>query len=625
MGFVVLFATPVLMIASLFLRAVVAGWQSEDLAARMTEEGGAMPRLAAWTLTIQLAVLGLAWAMFQGTWQLAAWTAFKPLTVGFAHPALAVATLLVIVALSLPAAMLFAAIARGFDRRWQRRGWRTLLRPAIIFTGAALTTIAISYVMWRWLVRPRVGPPDLGFYAPPVAGLVATWLMHAVWNRLARTRLVIGTSVLGIAVAAMVLAILTSSLRSHRVLSVWGKRTFAGFAIDRVFDLDRVRDRMSLVPFTPVPRPGAEHPDIVLVTIDSLRSDHTPPYGGTAAMPVLLALGQRGSVFNFAFAPSNAAWRTVPSIAIGTAPHRVRERVDGTALRADPRHIFLAERLRAAGYETAGYVCCSELWGEHGRTGLHRGFERMMIDPEGIKLAFAAKTFVKQRSTKRPLFLWLHIVEPRHWNEKADARNDAERAQRYDEALTRTDKILAELLAGFAERPPDRAPVVIVTGTHGEPLGDHGQVRLGTDLYNSQIRVPLVLLGPPIKAQRIQETVSITDLAPTILELAGFVPPSGGSIDGSSFADLALGDRISTIDGGLAYADMIKDRNTPNASSAIVRGRWKLIETGTNYELYDLHSDPDERSNNVSVRLEILVQLRRMLDERRGAKQSPFD
>ena len=71
---------------------------------------------------------------------------------------------------------------------------------------------------------------------------------------------------------------------------------------------------------------------------------------------------------------------------------------------------------------------------------------------------------------------------------------------------------------------------------------------------------------------------------------------------------------------------MIKDRSNPGGVTAVVHGRWKLIQTGSTYELYDTRADPEERSNVSSTRTEIAASMRRLLDEKQAAAdQSPFD
>ena len=535
-GFTALVAVPALLVVSAAGRGLAWAWQPSVLAASLREDGGGMPRLAGWVLTLLLGALGLAWATFQGTWQLAAWTAFKPLTVGFAQPVIAVGMVLLVAAASRPATALFASLARRLDARWRRGGRRTLLSPTIIVLCAAIASIAVSYVLWRKIVRPRTGPLATAVLHAPLIGLAASVLAHAAWERLSRARVVVGATLAALALAVGALAVGTASARPALTLAIWGQRAIAGVAIARLFDVDRIRDALPAALLRPSPRAGATHPDIVLITIDTVRADRTPPYGGTADMPVLRELSLRGATFNWAFAPSNVTARAVPSIALGTGPQRVRER-PGAAVRLDPRHVTLVERLRAGGYETAGFVCCADLWSPASRTGLHRGFEHLAIARGGPALVGAVRTWFARRvphAPERPLFTWLHVVEPRGWAERiapgTGPRDDAERKRRYDAALAAADQQVGSALAALANRP--RPAIVIVTADHGEALGDHGQPHHGTDLYNTQLRVPLVIAGPGISARRIQETVSLTDLAPTVLDLAGFAPPVDPGFDG---------------------------------------------------------------------------------------------
>jgi len=168
-------------------------------------------------------------------------------------------------------------------------------------------------------------------------------------------------------------------------------------------------------------------------------------------------------------------------------------------------------------------------------------------------------------------------------------------------------------------------PIIIVTADHGEALGEHGQPYHSTDLYDSQIRVPFVIEGPGIKQQAIAETVSLTDLVPTVLELAGFVPTAGASLDGHSVADLATGKRAPNPEEGIAFAAMIKDRSNPGGITAVVRGRWKLIDNNGNLELYDTRADPDERANVYGQRSLIGTELKQLLEERTNkGDESPF-
>ncbi len=387
---------------------------------------------------------------------------------------------------------------------------------------------------------------------------------------------------------------------------------------------------MSLAADRPVARPGSSHPDIILITIDTVRADHTPPYGGTAEMPLLRELGMRGAVFDWAFAPSNVTRRSIPSMVTGLAPNRVKGRVVGWALRIDPRHVLLAERMVAGGYETAGFVCCYGFWGADFRTGLQRGLQTLVIEPNGRELAKLGRAWLeareKRKGNRKPLFVWMHLLEPHNWQQGQGVPNSEEEKRRfYDRALASTDAMAVELLSALRDRPPEQAPIVIITADHGEGLGDHGQPYHSTDLYNSQIRVPFVIAGPSIRPGHIIETVSLTDLTPTIVELAGFEPPKGPTMDGRSVADLATGRRSGVEQGGVAFAAMIKDRSNPGGLSAVIRGPWKLIE-GASHELYNVRTDPNEKVNVVTTHLALWDELKKVLQTYKDAgERSPFE
>jgi arylsulfatase A-like enzyme len=562
-------------------------------------------------------------------WALFVYTAFKPLTMSFLEPIAAVATVLALIALSRPFARLFAWIAQRLDAGWRRGGRRTLLRPRIIIATTCVAALAMVYALWRIVMKPRLGPVDTSLLHAPAAALAVAGVMHAAWPRLGRARLVVGLGCAVATVAMLATAIATAITRPSLTLEIWGNRPLAGLAIEALFDLDAIRARISLTEFRPDARPGAAHPDILLITIDTVRADHTPPYGGQADMPALRDLAARGAVFDWAFSPSNVTRRSIPSMVVGLSPHRVRGRVVGWALRLDPRHVLLAERLRAGGYDTAGFMCCEGFWGNVFHTGLERGLAHLEIEPRGTALARDARTWIEQREQhpgQPPLFLWMHILEPHNWTRTTgEPRTESERRAFYDASLAASDRMVQDVLAAFQHRTRDRMPIVIVTADHGEALGEHGQPFHSTDLYNAQIRVPLVIAGPSIPPQHVAETVSLTDLVPTVLDLAGFVPPRGPTLDGRSIVDLATGTRAGNPDGGIAFTAMIKDRSNPGGLTAVVKGRWKLIDSNGNLELYDTRRDPNEHDNVFGQQPQEAAELRLLLDARTAAAAvSPF-
>jgi hypothetical protein len=618
-GFLAVFALPLLLAASVAGRAIWWAWRPAELG--LVEEGGGAPRLAGWIAVVVLGTLALAWALFQGTWLLERWTAFKPLPVSYFEPVFAVTTGLVAVVLSRPVAGLIAAGVRRVDARWRRRGRTSLVTPWRIASASVVIAIAIGYALWRIVVAPRIGPLDVSPFITPIVGVAATALVHVAASWLPRGHKLAGAALGALVALSLAGAVFVWQARSSLVLAIWGERPLAGFVIDELLDLDAIHDRIPASELRPPERPGANHPDIILITIDTVRADHTPPYGGSAEMPLLRDLGAKGAVFDWAFSPGNVTRRSIPSMMIGLATNRVRGRVVGWALRVDPRHVMLPERLAAAGYDTAGFMCCGGIWGEEARTGLQRGLQHLEIEPRenGVALARMGRSWLEARQARgdhKPLFLWMHLLEPHNWHQgTGELRTSEDRRKFYDRSLNASDQMMVELLRAFEKLPPDKWPIVIVTADHGEGLGDHGQPFHSTDLYDSQIRVPLVIAGPGIAPHRVGETVSLVDLAATVLDLAGYMPPD--EVEGPSFADLATGKREGDPEAGLAFAAMIKDRSNPDrVDTAIVKGRYKLIDNGSNtLELYDVHSDPDERSNLLAFRPAVADGLKRLLQQ----------
>jgi len=619
-AFLVMFALPVSWALSLVTRAVWAAWQPSELANELVDPERGAPALAGWLGFAYLAALVLGAAVFGSTHLLAARTEFRPMVVGFALPVFSVGAALVLLACSRPVASGLACVAEAIDRRWRARGRATLLAPRRVVVALGAVVLATLLVAWSW-VHPRLGHLDISPVYGPAAGLAITLALHLIRRELRWVRR--GLTV--VAALALGLALYTWRARPDVMLAVWGELPVAGVLIDQVFDLHALRDQISPDAFRPAERAGAPHPDLVLITIDTVRADRTPPYGGPAEMPALAGLAARGAVFEWAFSPSNVTRRSIPSMMTGVQPNRVRGRVVGWALRIDPRHVMIAERLRAGGYQTAGFMCCGSFWGDEARTGLSRGLAHLEIERDGHQLAARARAWIERQDRepgRKPLFVWIHILEPHNWTSGSpDPAGHDSRRRLYDRSLAEADKMLAEVFRAFDKRAPGAAPVVVVSADHGEALGDHGQPHHSTDLYNSQIRVPFVVAGPGIRQARIAEPVSLTDLSPTLLELAGFVPHSA---DGRSLAPLLTGARTPDRDGGLAYAAMIKDRSNPGGVTAIVAGAWKLISVRGRYELYHLAVDPDEKTDVAAQHPDKVAELRALLEARGQLQTSPF-
>ena len=225
-------------------------------------------------------------------------------------------------------------------------------------------------------------------------------------------------------------------------------------------------------------------------------------------MPVLRELGVRGAVFDYAFAPSNVTRRSIPSMMIGLAPNRVQgpRRRLGAARRSAPRHARGAARARPA--TTPPASCAARGSGARSSTPVCSAVSSTSRSrPNGLALARRARAWLDERAkhpTGSRCFCGCtsssRTTGPRR---RRVAQRGRAQARCYDRSLAAADAVLGELLGAFAQRPPDQAPIVIVTADHGEALGEHGQPYHSTDLYDSQIQVPLVIAGPGIRTGRI--------------------------------------------------------------------------------------------------------------------------
>lgn len=632
-GFVAMLAMPAVFAGGLVLRAVWRAWRPAELAAAAIEDTGGAPRLAAW---LTYAFIG-AWFTYAFTFnavRLLSHSSSSRDVVALASALLVAGCGVGLAALSRPAVDAFAWALRRLDRAVYRRWQRSPLRPGWIAGYAVAALIACIAIGWYASVKPRIGMLDLTPAMYLGITVVVATLVTWAWGWLVR-RPVVAAAVSMVAVGGVGLAIAAAlhvrSAAPYTMLEVWGDAPLAGAAVDAIYDIESLRGELRLVEFKPTARPGAPHPDVVLVTIDTLRADRTPLHNGPAPMPNLETVGAAGAVFRWAFAPGNVTRRSLPTIATGLSPFRVRGRVAGWALRLDPRHVLLAERFRAAGYDTAGFFCCGSQFADRHRLGLIRGLDTVEIQYDGAALSELAAGWIRARreaGATRPLFLWVHYIEPHRWEElypRADHGGDVR--QRYDMVLTDVDRMLGTLLA--EAWPSDRRDrtILAVTSDHGEGLGDRGQRFHSTNLHNSQIRVPFVIAAPGVRARRIDRVAGLVSVAPTLLDLAGFEPPGMPHMDGPSLAPLLRDDEIDTDDEGLAFSAMIKDRSVDNEQRAVIAGRYKLIERdhGRVHELYDLAKDSTERLNLARELPEVLAELERKLAaEKEREAVSPF-
>jgi len=291
----------------------------------------------------------------------------------------------------------------------------------------------------------------------------------------------------------------------------------------------------------PWTRPADRPVSVVLITIDTLRADRLGCYGDrTASTPVLDALAERGTLFPTAIMHVPLTLPSHASILTGVTPlvHGVRNNADFVL---GPTPPTIAERFKAAGYDTAAFVAGFPV---HRRFGLARGFDvyddRFPRGDDPTQLPYverradatvaAALAWLQQTSAVpvKPFFIWLHLFDPHAPYEPPEPYLSRFRARPYDGEIAFTDAQIGAFFDGIGRARPDDPLVVLATSDHGESLGEHGEPTHGLFVYDSTTRVPLILAGPGVPAGRVVPTLARgIDIAPTLLDLARLPPLDG--------------------------------------------------------------------------------------------------
>ncbi len=358
-------------------------------------------------------------------------------------------------------------------------------------------------------------------------------------------------------------------------------------------------------------------PNVVLISVDTLRADHLGFYGHPAdTSPNLDRLADNALVFSDMIcevpltAPSFAAMMT------SAYPRATGVTRNGIQL---PENIpTVAELFSGAGYET---MCVTSNWTLKSRlSGLDRGFanyddgfkkKRWLIlksEREATEVTDLALAQLAARDATKPFFAWFHYSDPHapyklHPEFQVSTEEDyagdpgAKEKVRYDSEIRYADSEIQRLLDGL----PAENTYIVFIGDHGESLREHGYLGHGRRMYQNGLRIPFFIHGPTIAPGRTKAPVRGIDLAPTLLDLAGLAPAEG--MQGLALTkDLPGTDRVRIVEtyGGAVLnipgAKELMTASGPEMQTAI-SGGWKLITEETGPELYYLPNDPDEKFN----------------------------
>jgi choline-sulfatase len=360
----------------------------------------------------------------------------------------------------------------------------------------------------------------------------------------------------------------------------------------------------------PVPFPAftrTADQNVLLVTIDTLRADALGSYGGAAATPNLDRLARDGVRFTFAHSHAVVTLVSHSSILTGLYPfeHGVR---DNAGFRLAAGIPTLATLLHGRGMPTGAFVGAFPV---NRQFGLAEGFE--VYDDVAARDSVSADFALPERragevvtkadawisAQQKPWFAWVHVFDP-HAPYAPPAPFERQYSDNpYAGEVAYVDSALAPLIELARKQP--RPTTIIVTGDHGEAMGDHGERTHGLFAYESTLHIPLIVaqVGGGIREADAGATSAVpvrhVDILPTVADLLGITPPAG--LPGRTLLTAADGERDPRPSYFEAMTAMLKRGWAP--LTGVLDGRDKYIDLPIE-ELYNLGADPRETSNLAS-------------------------
>ena len=378
----------------------------------------------------------------------------------------------------------------------------------------------------------------------------------------------------------------------------------------------------------PASKPAARN--LLLITIDTLRADHVGAYGWSRAhTPTLDGLAKNGALFERAYAAAPITLPSHATLLTGRYPPGHGARDNG--LRLSPDVPTLATELHAKGFATAAFVAAFPL--DH-QFGLSRGFdvygdrlprgndgrpanERPAADvvndaiswlrtpgPKGPGLPSGSSAPSPQPPV--PFFLWVHLFEPHA--PYGDPSSLRPAVDRYDEEVATADREAGRLIAALGSAAADT--LIVATGDHGEAFGEHGEYAHSIFVYDTTLRVPLLMAGPGVPAgARVADAVTLADVAPTVMRALGAPMANVDGIDVTpAFARTPLQERELYAE---SFAPLVEFGWAPLRT--VRSGAWKLI-AAPQPELFDGQADPGEQANAIGSHPDVARRLQARVD-----------
>ncbi|MCP2605890.1 sulfatase-like hydrolase/transferase, partial [Candidatus Aminicenantes bacterium AC-335-O07] len=358
----------------------------------------------------------------------------------------------------------------------------------------------------------------------------------------------------------------------------------------------------------------------ILITVDTLRADRIHCYGfNKIETPYIDLFAEKGIKFERCIAQTPLTLPSHTSLLTGTQPifHGVR---DNGGFLVPQELITIAELFKEKGYNTSAFVSAYVL---DSKWGLNQGFDYYFdrfdlskfktislgrVQRRGEETMDEALAWLKKHKDKK-FFTWIHLYDPHTPYDPPSPFKEKYPGRPYVGEVAYTDYQLGRLWNYLEENNLLDKTIIVFTSDHGESLGEHKESTHGFFIYQEAIHVPLIFVFPFKKLQGLvrSQVVSLVDIMPTILEMAGIPLPS--QIQGKSLVPLFFNN--NELEDNFAYSETYYPRFHYGWSElkGIQNKRYKLI-IAPKIELYDLINDPDEKINLASKEPEILNELK---------------
>ncbi|MCX7974802.1 MAG: sulfatase-like hydrolase/transferase [Candidatus Aminicenantes bacterium] len=273
--------------------------------------------------------------------------------------------------------------------------------------------------------------------------------------------------------------------------------------------------------------PDSPKANLLLVSIDTIRPDRISCYETRyLRTPNIERLAIRGLIFDRAFAHTPLTLPSHVNMLTGLTPpfHGVH---DNARFRLKDDILTLAEYLKIQGYTTGAFIGAFPL---DSRFGLNQGFdvyddhystkarqEFFYIERPAESVINASLDWLKNQ--RNPWFAFIHLWDPHQPYNPPEPFKSQFSQDLYSGEVAYVDNQIGRLISYLEEQRLLEQTIIIITGDHGESLGEHGESTHGYFAYNSTLWVPLIIIGPSIKPGRISDYVFHIDLFPTISEL----------------------------------------------------------------------------------------------------------